>query len=205
MLGVAKILNPRSTFMNYKELVYSSRTNRSFDESRIISREELVYLVDLARHTPAAMNMQPLKFRLVYEKEELDKTLSITAWGGALPELKLPPDGHAPTAYIIICHDTNVTESSPTFLIDVGIVAQTMMLGATDMGLRGCILGSAKADDLKKVLGLSDNLLPKLTIALGKGEDRVEIVDAKDGNIKYFRDENNTHFVPKRTLEEMII
>ena len=191
--------------MNYKELVFSSRTNRSFDESREISREELVSLVDLARHTPAAMNMQPLKFRLVYEKEELDKTLAITAWGGALPELKLPPDGHAPTAYIIVCHDKDITDDSPMFLVDVGIVTQTVILGANDMGLQGCVLGSAKPDDLKRVLGLPANLVPKLTIALGKGEDTVKIVDAKNGNITYYRDENNTHYVPKRPLEDIII
>ena len=191
--------------MNYKELVYSSRTNRSFDESRSISREELVYLVDLARHAPAAMNLQPLKFRLVYEEKELADTLAVTSWGGALPQLKLPPVDHTPRAFIIICLDTSIATDTPMHFIDVGIVTQTMMLGAADMGLRGCILGSAKADKLRNILGLSDNLVPKLTIALGKGEDNVEIIDAKDGAVRYFRDENNTHFVPKRPLEEIII
>ena len=205
MLGMVKILNQRRAFMNYKDLVHSARANRSFDEGRAISKDELVALIDLARHTPAAMNMQPLKFRLVYEKEELDKTLAITAWGGALPELKLPPDGHAPTAYIVVCHDTSIAEDSPMFLIDVGIASQTISLGAADMGLRTCMLGSAKAEDLRKTLGIPEGLIPKLTIALGKGEDNVKIVDAKDGSIKYFRDENNVHYVPKRTLEEIII
>ena len=189
----------------FKELVYNTRSHRAFNEDRKITRDELLSFVDLARHTSYAMNLQPLKFRLVYEKKELDDTLAVTAWGGALPELELPPKGKAPTAFIIICHDTAIAPQSPSHFVDVGIAAQTIMLAACEAGLHGCMLGSAKADGLRAALSLPENVIPVLTIALGDGLDDIHMIDAKNGEIKYFRDENNTHFVPKRPLEEIIL
>lgn len=188
-----------------KDLAFRTRSHRSFNEERRISEEELRSIVDVTRYCPYAMNLQPLKFKLVHKKEDLDKMLSITSWGGALPNIKLPPERHAPMGYVIICHDTTIAEEKPIFLIDVGIVSEAMVLFAAEMGISACILGSAKENAIREKFALPSFLVPKLVIAFGEGEDDVRIIDAEDGSVKYFRNETNTHFVPKRKLEDIII
>ncbi|MBQ8331721.1 MAG: nitroreductase family protein [Clostridia bacterium] len=186
------------------ELVKQSRSYRSFRAGAVIPREVLIDLVKLAQSCPAAMNLQPLKYRLVTDEDELDGMLKITRWATSLSQ-KLPPEGHGPTGYIVICHDTTITPLKPLFAIDVGIAAQTMMLGACERGFGGCIIGSAKEEDITSLLGLPEHLTPMLILGLGVPEETVVLTEAKDGAVKYYRDESNVHYVPKRPLEELIL
>jgi len=82
-------------------------------------------------------------------------------------------------------------------------VAQTMLLGAADMGLGGCMIGAFR-QELHDVLGLADNLKIALVVALGRPDEDIKIVDIA-GSTNYYRDENDTHIVPKRTMDELII
>lgn len=189
--------------MKFSELVLKNRSTRTFDESRKITMEELTSLVALARIAPSAVNRQPLKYFLSCDEETNAKIQPLTNWGGALPELHLPPVGHRPTGFIVICVDKELVTTASLTDKDVGIAAQTIMLGAADMGLSGCMLGSMKPS-LKDELGLADNLEISLVLGLGKGEENIEIVDAED-SVKYYRDEKGTHIVPKRPLDELII
>ena len=125
-----------------KDLVKSSRSRRSFRPNVEISREVLLELIDTTRYCPATRNLQVLRYRLVTEKNELDDLLSITYWAGSLG-IKLPPEDHEPSAFIVICHDTSLAQTSPLYSIDVGICAQTIMLAAAEMKLGGCMIGSA--------------------------------------------------------------
>lgn len=187
--------------MSFYDLVLKNRSVRAFDESRVITREELEYLVSLARITPSAVNKQPQKYFLSCDKETNAKILPMTAWAGLLPEVQLPPAGHAPMAYIVICTDQNIMKSSEK---DVGIVAQTMLLGAADMGLSGCMIGAFRSE-LHDVLALPENLKISLVVALGKCDENIEIVDIEGDETAYFRDEKGNHFVPKRTMDELIV
>ncbi|MEG0377650.1 MAG: nitroreductase family protein, partial [Eubacterium sp.] len=109
----------------FKKLVLENRSYRGYDESRKITREELLEMVDCARLTPASINMQPLKYYLAYTDECVAKIRPLTKWARALPELKLPHPGHGPTAFIIICQDTDLQPSITRFQKDIGIAAQT--------------------------------------------------------------------------------
>lgn len=190
--------------MDFNELVKKSRSIRSFESGTIIPRETLLELVELARSCPAAMNLQPLKYRLVSEAEECAALLKETRWAASLTQ-KLPPVGQEPSGFIVICHDTTVTPLKPLFTLDVGIVAQTMMLGACERGFGGCIIGSAAEERLSAVLGLPSHLVPVLVLGLGVPAETVVLEDAQNGAVKYYRDENNVHHVPKRPLDELII
>ncbi len=189
--------------MNFKDLVLKNRSQRTYDESRKITREELVSLVELARISPSAANRQPLKYFLSCDEKTNAIIQPMTAWGGSLPELHLPPQGHRPTAFIVILVDKTVTPDPRHAEKDVGIVAQTMLLGAAEMGLSGCMIGAFKPA-LKDALVLPENLEITLVVAFGKGEEEIEIVDAAD-SVKYYRDGAGKHYVPKRTLDELIV
>lgn len=188
-----------------KDLVKRSRSFRSFDEGTPVSREMLLEWIDCARFCPSSINLQMLKFRPVYEKEECDKVLSLTRWAGKLKELSLPPKGHAPTAYIIVCTDNAVIEGAERFQKDVGIAAQTILLAAAEKDFGGCMIGSFSPNELCKSLALPSGILPQLVIALGKPDERVELTDLpKSGDTSYYR-ENGVHYSPKRSLEDLII
>lgn len=185
--------------MSFYDLVLKNRSVREFDESRVITREELEYLVSLARITPSAVNKQPLKYFLSCDRETNARILPHTAWAGLLKDVKLPPEGRAPMGYIVICVDQNILKNADK---DVGIVAQTILLGAADMGLSGCMIGAFDAG-LHAELGLADDMKISLVVALGKCGERIEIVDCS-GNTDYYR-ENGIHYVPKRTMDELIV
>ena len=186
------------------DIVKASRSQRSFAPDRKIPHDLLVSLCDTARFCPAAMNVQPLKYKIIDDGEGVQKLLGITRWASSLDK-KLPPKGHEPAAFIAICHDTDITPRKPIFMIDVGIVSQTILLAACEQGYGGCIIGSANEQALTDVLSLPDNLDPLLLIGLGVPEEEVVLTEAIDGNTKYYRDENDIHYVPKRPIDEIII
>jgi len=150
------------------------------------------------------MNLQALKYKIVTNSKEVAKLLPLTRWAASLSK-KLPPEGHGPTAFVVMCHDTSIAPIKPIFMIDVGICAQTVMLAATEDGYGGCMIGSATAKVIQDALSLSDELTPVLLLGIGVPEDEVVLTTAKDGDTKYYRDENNVHYVPKRELDQIII
>lgn len=187
-----------------KDLVVKSRSYRSFTPGVSIPNETLVDFIDTARQTSAAMNIQPLKYRIVTSDEERAGLMSVCRFASSLG-IKLPPEGHEPAAYIVICHDCGICEPKPIFLNDVGICAETIMLAAAEAGFGGCIIGSASPENIRAALGLADNLLPQLIVALGKPDEEVRLTEANDGKVKYYRDGAGIHYVPKRKLEDIII
>lgn len=188
-----------------EKIVESSRSYRTFDESRAVSREELIDLIKVARLCPSAMNKQPLKYRLVYEREEVETLLAITKWGGMLPNLILPPCGKHPTAFIVVCCDTTICQSIDSARFDAGIVSQTIMLSASEKGLGGCILGAFDKAKASEILSINEACVPVVILALGKPDEDVVICEPIDGSVAYYRDATGKHYVPKRTVEELII
>ena len=191
--------------MSLQDLLSTSRSYRSFDPSQPIGKETLLSIAETIRLVPSSRNLQPLKLRLVHKQDELDRVLSHTRWAGYLPECKLPPEGHAPTGYIVICFDSTLATSAEPFQRDVGICAQTILLAAAEAGYGGCMIGSFSPDGIFEALSLPSHLSPQLVIALGKPDEEVQITELPaDGSIKYYR-ENGVHYVPKRTREELIL
>ena len=188
----------------FRDLVIKNRTYRGFDESQPIDRGTLLALVDLTRFTASSANLQPLKYFIASEKEIVDQIQPLTKWAGALSQLNLPYPGKRPTAFIVICQDEEIS-SSVGMLKDVGIVAQTITLAAAEKGIGCCMIGSFELAKLKQLLNLPEPIVPKLVIALGKPAEKVVLTEAVDGNVTYYRDENDVHYVPKRSLEDILL
>lgn len=190
----------------FLDLVKQARSHRGFRQDRKVTRQELEHLVECARFTPAARNNQVLKYYLAEKPETVAAIQPLTKWAGALAELHLPRKGAEPVAYIVICLDGSLAENPAPYQRDVGIVAQTMLLAAAEMGLNGCMIGSFAAGELREKLGLPEAIKPQLLLALGEGTDRIVITDVgEDGSTTYYRDAEDIHYVPKRTLEQLIL
>ena len=186
-----------------KDLVAKNRSYRRFYEEPI-STETLKELVALARIIPSTANSQALKFYLVNTSKENEKVFRSLSWAGALPDWNGPEAGERPSAYIIILCDQTLGKNKMT---DDGIAAQTMMLGAVEKGLGGCILANINRSELAESLGIdTEHYTIDLVLALGKPKESVVLVDMPEsGDYRYYRDENQIHYVPKRSLEELII
>lgn len=189
-----------------KDLVVANRSYRGYDESYKFTEKQLTDYVDLTRYTASSVNAQPLKYHIAYEKEEVSLIQSMTKWARGLPELKLPHDNMHPTGFIVICQDTDIAPNTDRFQKDIGIVAQTILLAATEDGLGGCMIGNFVPEEVKEKLNFSDNLQPMLIVALGKPAEKIVITEIENGeSTKYYRDENDVHYVPKRKLSDIII
>ena len=183
------------------ELINKCRSYRRFDGTRPVTRDELVLMVDGARRSASAANRQRLRFALVTEREECDRIFSNVAFAGYLKDWAGPKESERPTAYIVI-----MTASTPDINvgIDMGIAAEAILLSATELGLGGCMIRSFKKGEIDEILGI-DGLSAELVIALGAPSERVYLVDAQNGDIKYYRDENDDHAVPKLALDDLIV
>jgi nitroreductase len=188
--------------MNLKELIFKSRSYRRFDELSGIDDKTLESIIDLARLSPTGANKQPLKYLYYNKPGDCDKIFPYLAWAGYITEWPGPEKGERPSAYIIILGDKSIAEN---FGVDHGIASQSMMLGAAEAGFGGCIIGSIKRDGLSNELSLPDKYDILLVLALGKPVEHVVVDEIRNSDVRYWRDSDNVHHVPKRTLDELII
>lgn len=188
--------------MNLQELVLKSRSYRRFDESFKVDGKTLESFIELARLSPTGANKQPLRFLYFNTPEECNRIFPYIAWAGYLTDWAGPEKGERPSAYILIAGDKSVSD---VFGVDHGIAAQSIMLGATEAGLGGCIIGSIKRTELSSELSLSDNFDILLILAIGKPVEKVILEEMKGSDVKYWRDSNKNHHVPKRSLKDLII
>jgi len=186
-----------------KDLVLKNRSYRRFYGDYEINNELLTKLIDLARFTPSAKNLQPLKYIISCSEKTNNLIFRNLFWAGYLKNWPGPEKGERPSAYIVILGDKKLTDN---YFCDPGIVAQTILLGAVEKKLGGCIFGSINYKGLRKDLIITDEFNILYVIAIGKPKEKVVIKELpENGDIKYWRDKNQVHYVPKRSLNEIII
>ena len=186
-----------------KDLIMSNRSFRRFHEDEVISEETLRELVELARLSASAANLQPLRYILSNEPEKNGLIFPCTAWAGYLTDWPGPAPGERPSAYIVIVGEGAHSRLLPC---DAGIAAQSILLGAAERGLGGCMIGSIDREQLRPALNIPKEHEIVLIIALGKPAEKVVLDEmAPGGDIKYWRDAHGVHHVPKRPLEELIL
>jgi nitroreductase len=189
--------------MEFIDIVKKNRSCRRFDENKAITKETLTYLVNLARLTPSAQNLQPLKYIIAAEPDKCNKIFRSLLWAGYLTEWAGPEPGERPSAYIIILSDKEISKAVKW---DHGIAAQTILLGAVSEGFAGCIIGSANKYQLRSSMKIPDQYEIELVIALGYPKEKIIIEDIENGeSIRYYRDPEGNHHVPKRKLDDIIL
>ncbi len=186
-----------------RELVRQNRTYRRFHQDIPIERKTLEGFIDLARCSASASNLQPLKYIICNEPAKNAEMFRQLGFAGRLKDWPGPAEGERPAAYIIILLDTEISKNP---WCDHGIAAQTIMLGACEAGLGGCMHGSFKKEAVMKLFDIPEKYEILLVISLGKPNEKVVLEEAvPGGDIAYYRDANDNHHVPKRPLSEIII
>ncbi len=189
-----------------KELIRNTRSIRRFKQEPAPSMADLESLIELARLAPAASNKQPLKYVLVRDPDLLPQVFDCLKWAGYLTDWPGPAPEERPTAYIVFLNDTAISGEASVHLIDLGLAAQNIVLGAREMGFGACLLGSVDRPRLAEILGVPEGLRIELVAALGAPGEEVRLTaSGKDGDIRYWRGEDDVHYVPKRPLSELIV
>lgn len=186
-----------------KDMILKNRTYRRFYEDVEVEMETLREFVELARLSSSGANLQSIKYILCNSKEDNKMVYEQLKWAGYLKEWKGPSEGERPSAYVIMLQDKSISNN---YFWDHGIAAQSILLGATEKGLGGCMFGALNKDGLSKYFCLEDRYEVIMTIAIGKPKEVVVLEEMKDdGDVKYWRDEEGVHHVPKRKLDDLII
>ncbi len=184
-----------------KDLILKNRSYRRFYQDQKVSEDTLMELINLARLSPSARNAQPLKYILSTDPEQNSVIFKHLSWAGYLTEWHGPEEGERPAAYIIMLNDTAI---SSNFFSDNGIAAQSILLGAVEKGLGGCIIGSVERLQLQRELEIPPQYKIVQVIALGVPKEEV-VIEELDKDFKYWRDMKEVHHVPKRSLEDIIV
>jgi len=184
-------------------LIKKNRSYRRFNQKIIIPTDTLKKLVNYARLSPSSVNIQPLKYILSSSTAKNDLIFPTLSWAGYLKDWKEPIQGERPSAYIIILGDTTIKKN---FSIDPGICAQSIMLGATEEGLGGCMIGNFRKNLLRNNLSVPTRYEIILVLALGEPIENIVLDEIEENeSIKYWRENNGTHHVPKRKLNDIIV
>lgn len=186
-----------------KELVRRNRSYRRFHQDVAVDVDTLRELVDLGRLSASGMNRQPLKYILSSDSDGNERIFPHLGWAGLLPDWPGPAEGERPSAYIIILNDKAIHSTAGC---DHCIAAQSILLGATEKGLGGCMIRNIRRDKLRQALAIPDRYDLLLAVALGKPKETVVIrTVGPDGDTGYWRDAQGVHHVPKRALDDIII
>jgi nitroreductase len=185
------------------DLIKANRTCRRFDEQHRITPATLLELIDLARLSASAGNLQPLKYILSCAPATNAKIFECLKWAYYLKDWPGPEPGERPAAYLIMVNDTRISKALDC---DHGIAAQSILLGAREKGLAGCMLAAVNRPKLSIVLNIPKPLEIKLVLAIGKPKETI-VIDTlgAEGDIRYWRDDDLTHHVPKRRLEDIVV
>lgn len=186
------------------ELVKKNRSYRRFYQDVPVEHKTLENLVELARLSASAGNMQPLKYMLSCDPEKNAGIFETLAWAAYLKDWAGPQEGERPSAYIVVLDDTKMGRIGGLLNVDVGLACQNILLGAVEMGLGGCMLAAVNRKKLRDFLNIPERYEIVLVVALGKPKETV-VIETAGEDIKYWRDPDGTHHVPKRPLSELIV
>lgn len=186
----------------FKELVKKNRSYRRFYQEIELNYNDLEELVDYARLSASGGNMQPLKFIISNTPEKNENILQNLRWAAYLKDWGGPVEGEKPSAYIIMLGDKNIKRE---FSFDAGIACQSILLGACEKEFGGCILANIDKKNVSKIFNIPEQYEILVAIALGKPKEEVVIDDLNEDDIKYWRDDQNVHHVPKRILKDLIL
>lgn len=185
-----------------KPLIEKNRSYRRFDFERKISEDVLVALVDVARMSQSAANLQPLSYITISKEEMVAKVHQHMRWAGYLPDWNGPVDAERPVAYIIVLSNTEVKQTYRE--VDAGLAMQNMCICAAAEGIGSCMIGNLDKKLLVELLEIPEQYEIIYAVAFGFPVEQVQMVPFA-GDVKYYRDENQKHFVPKRLLKDVLI
>lgn len=186
--------------MDIVELLRGRRSIRRFKQEHI-EIGILKTFVDCARLAPSGGNLQPLEYLIVIDGNQCRNVFEKLNWAAYIQPAGDPPEGSEPTAYIVVLVNRNIKKSRYEY--DVGAAVENILIAASAAGIGSCWIRNFKPEELCEVLDLPDNIHPDTVIALGY-PDEGSVVEEYVDSIRYWKDENGSLHVPKRSLQSIL-
>ena len=126
-----------------------------------VEEEKLKKILEAARLSPSASNLQEWKF-IVVRNEETKKKLAKAAFGQSFI-------GEAPVVLVACGTESKAIMAcgQPAYTVDVSIACAFMILQAHELGIGTCWIGAFKEDEVKKILKIPDSVRIVAMIPLG--------------------------------------
>lgn len=187
--------------MELMELLEGRRTYRRFLQKEI-SEEIIGEILRAARLSSSAANKQPLSYVVIRSGDMVNKVFACTKWAGYLkPEDGQPGEDEKPVLFIAVVENLDINPDCDT---DAGLAIANMTLAAWNRGVGSCIIGACNKPRLSEMFGLTEAQKLHTVVAFGYPSHKSRVEDVKDGDIKYYLDENRDYVVPKRQLEDVV-
>ncbi len=188
--------------MNALQALTERRTIRLFQQ-RPVADADLATVINAARVTSCASNLQPLRYIAIRTQPLVDQVLAETAWAALVAPKRTPVPGKtAPAAFIAVIAPA---DAKPITYADAGAAIQSMQTAAWTLGLGCCWIGSLKRENLQKLLNLTPEKQTLFLLAIGyPAEQPVSEDVAGDASIAYYLDDANRLHVPKIRLEDLV-
>ncbi len=184
------------------ELLTKARSYRRFHADMPVPRDTLLALVGAVRLCPSAGNRQRVRLVIVRQPAACDALFSTLRFAAYLRDWQGPAPGERPAAYLIFMTEE---EADTNLAIDIGIAAEAVNLTAAEMGLGCCMLRAFSPRTVGDLVGLA-GWHPQLVMAIGTPAEKVRLTDVTPGgDIRYYRDADGVHTVPKYPTEAWIL
>ncbi len=183
----------------YKAII-TRRSIRKFRQKSIPSAT-LDKILESARLSPSAGNLQPCEFIVVNEAKAKDDLFSALKWAFYIAPKGNPGIDERPVTYIITIADTR--KSASWGLVDSTIAMENMTLAAWSFGVGSCWMGAIDKERIRQMFAIPSNYSVEFVLALGYPKER-SVVEAYKGEVKYWKDDKGVLHVPKRSLKDIV-
>ncbi len=157
--------------MDFLDLVSSRQSVRAFDPKRIVEKEKLERIIEIARLSPSACNAQPWSF-VVVDEPELKNNVADAASSRVLGMNHFTKQ--APVHLLLVEEKVNLSSGIGGWIkkkdyaqLDLGIVAAHIVLAAQEEGLGTCIVGWFDEEKVKGLLNIPSSKRVWLDIVMG--------------------------------------
>jgi nitroreductase len=136
-------------------MIKERRSIRSYLD-KPIEKEILKEIIDAARLSPSARNIQPWHFIVITEEETLKRISELVPWGSFVS--KSP-------ACIVVCGD----KGAKRYVEDCCIASENIMLAAKSFGIGTCYVAALgkPVDEVRDLLGIPENFEIVCFISMG--------------------------------------
>ena len=184
----------------YKAII-SRRTVRQFKQ-RPIPKPMLLRLINAARLSPSAANLQPLEFIIITDKDINAKIFSHLRWAGYITPYGIPSLNKRPVAYIAVL--VNKAKAQPKYTpYDVGAAVQSILLTAWEQNIGCCWMQAINRGKIKEILNISKDYRLDSIISLGYRAES-PIVEKFKSSVRYWKDKKGRLHVPKRSIKQIL-
>lgn len=156
------------------ELIASRWSGRAYDSGKLVSREDIISLIEAARWAPSCYGDQPWRF-IVF-----DKATNESAWEKAIDCLSEGNRAWAKDAPLLFlsCADSVLSKNgSPNRWgqYDTGAATENLCLQATALGLMVHQMGGFDADKTREAFAIPEQFTPMamMTVGYQLAEDKI--------------------------------